>query len=590
MQRCREVPTCRGYEGYHFDPLAEGIVRGGARRGSEPLDVSRTMTASWPPVVIWRAERPPFAAFPLQTHALGLRGIRWNQCQLWWASMQSHTLVSSATAAGPAWSSSGSKTYAGRFPLSVERHTMNVVDRLVPGVTTVTLNARYYALHGLVASEVHRRGLTLAGAQELLRRAEVVIGAVSTRHYQQSPTPHQALSRPHGYDAILPSVRDGAVEVGALAAPKVYADPNWGFWPAYRGSEMLLQIVTRANEIGPGERMDQRAVYAGLRDVLALADEHTLEADLLDAYGELCVCRAVDSADGAWLARLFAAREADGDGSRAAVRRQTLRMIARCVQLTEVRQVTRDISRFVTCDPRAFEDQVLTGIDLTAEWRGLILRNHSVTAWRALWAWLINGINGLTSRAQLADQLADVMPEGTVSGFLSGLPSTATAERRPTPAEYHPDLLNAPTPVRSLSMLCLGAQRARELGGRELHGFQGHDPQDIFEELAPAWLATQLDTWAHRPLRDFARWLTDVMLDRSQRLALAKARPDRRTGILKIPTRVHTRDDLVFRDSAESAGAAALRWDQLAGILAGMGLLERVDGVWRTGPRGDLVA
>lgn len=33
MQRCREVPTCRGYEGYHFDPLAEGIVRGGSTEG-----------------------------------------------------------------------------------------------------------------------------------------------------------------------------------------------------------------------------------------------------------------------------------------------------------------------------------------------------------------------------------------------------------------------------------------------------------------------------------------------------------------------------------------------------------------------------
>ena len=58
----------------------------------------------------------------------------------------------SSLADGPAWSESGSGTYAGRFPLSVERHVMNTVDRLVPGVTTVTLNARYYRLHGLVAA------------------------------------------------------------------------------------------------------------------------------------------------------------------------------------------------------------------------------------------------------------------------------------------------------------------------------------------------------------------------------------------------------------------------------------------------------
>jgi hypothetical protein len=99
---------------------------------------------------------------------------------------------------GPVWSDSTSGTYPGRFPLSVERHVMSTVDRLVPGVTTVTLNARYYPLHGLVAAEARNRGLDLAGAQDLMRRAEVAIGAVSARHLHVAPVPHQALSRPHG--------------------------------------------------------------------------------------------------------------------------------------------------------------------------------------------------------------------------------------------------------------------------------------------------------------------------------------------------------------------------------------------------------
>ena len=466
---------------------------------------------------------------------------------------------------------------------------MNVVDRLVPGVTTVTLNARYYALHGLVAAEADRRNLNLAAAQTLLRRAEVAVGAVSTRHYQQDAAAHQALSRPHAYDTILPAVRSGGVEIGALAAWNVYAQPHWGFWPAYRGSEMLLQIITRSNEIGPGERLDESAVNAGLRDVLALVDEETLEVELLDAYSELCICGAADSPDGAWLAHLFAAKDADGKGSRAAARRQTLRMIARCLQLTEVRQVTSDVSRFVACAPEAFDDGVLNSLNLTGEWRGLILRNHSVTAWRELWAWLINGIGGLTTRSKLADQFADALPEGSVTNFLSGLPDTVTSDGRPAPAEYDAALLNSPTAQRTVGLLCLGARRARELRGHELHGFQGHASEDIFEELAPAWLATQLQTWRHRSLHDFARWLTNIMLNRSQRLALAKARRDPLTGTLRIPTRVHTRDELVFRDSTETAGAAALRWDQLASILAGMGLLDRVVDVWTLGPRGDLI-
>jgi hypothetical protein len=103
-------------------------------------------------------------------------------------------------------------------------------------------------------------------------------------------------------------------------------------------------------------------------------------------------------------------------------------------------------------------------------------------------------------------------------------------------------------------------------------------------------VAGRLDRWHDRSLRDFARWLTETMVDRSQRLALAKARLDPRKGVLKIPTRVHLRDDLLFRDSAETAGSASLRWDQLAGILAGMGLLARAGEVWKIGDRGDLIA
>ena len=111
---------------------------------------------------------------------------------------------------------------------------MNTVDRLVPGVTTVTLNARYYALHGLVAAEASNRDLAVVAAQELLRRAEVVLGAVSARHLRAEPNAHRALSRPHGYDVIAPRLDVGGVETGALAARGEYAESAWGFWPPYR--------------------------------------------------------------------------------------------------------------------------------------------------------------------------------------------------------------------------------------------------------------------------------------------------------------------------------------------------------------------
>lgn len=67
--------------------------------------------------------------------------------------------------------------------------------------------------------------------------------------------------------------------------------------------------------------------------------------------------------------------------------------------------------------------------------------------------------------------------------------------------------------------------------------------------------------------------------------------PDRETGVLKIPSRVYLRDGFLFRDSSEGGRQASLRLDQLAGILAGVGLLTRdARGYWAAGPRGDLLA
>ena len=64
-------------------------------------------------------------------------------------------------AEGPQWSAPGLDIRSGRYPLSVERHVMRMADLLVPGVTTVTPHARYYALHALIATEAADRGLSI---------------------------------------------------------------------------------------------------------------------------------------------------------------------------------------------------------------------------------------------------------------------------------------------------------------------------------------------------------------------------------------------------------------------------------------------
>jgi hypothetical protein len=466
---------------------------------------------------------------------------------------------------------------------------MNTVDRLVPGVTTVTLNARYYSLHGLIAAEALKRNLDLTAPQGLMRRAEVAIGAVSARHLHVDPVAHRGLSRPHGYDTIMPHVHAGSVDIGALAAPGVYAQSPWGFWPPYRGSEAVLQIV-RANAFSPGDQFDSAAAEKGLGDVLHLANLPVLGSKMLDDCAHLCICQSTGSADGAWLASLFAQPGiSDERQTRAWTRRQTLRILARCVELASMQRFSSEVSRFLAYDDAVTEDRVLAGTVISARWRGVILRNHSVGAWRYLWAWMVNGIDGLTPRAALGDQFAGALPPQTVGAFSHDLPATRTSDGQPAPAELDADLSESDWPVWGLSILLLGARRARELEGHELSGFQGDDPEDIFEELSPAWMAGQLDIWRDRPVQDFARWLADVMVNRAQRLALRKARPDPKTGKLKIPSRVYLRDRFIFRDSAESGGQASLRLDQLAGVLAGAGLLTLGDDTWAIGPRGDLL-
>jgi hypothetical protein len=466
---------------------------------------------------------------------------------------------------------------------------MGMADRLVPGVTTVTLNARYYCLHGLVAAEAKSRRLDEPAAKDLMRRAEVVVGAVSAQHWETGG--HGALSRPHGYDAIVPQVRAGNVDITALSSPGRYAKSEWGFWPPYRGSEAVLQITTESG-IAPGEHFDTTAVTAGLGDVLSLARRSVLTTDVLDDYKHLCVCQSAASSDGDWLARLLAQPGIPGERpTRAWTRRQTLRIVARCAQLTTVDRASIDIAEFLAYNEAVTQDAVLISTPIAAQWRGVILRNYSVGAWRDLWRWLVEGINGLTARAKLGDLFAGGLPDQTVRAFSAQLPATRIHDGQPAPAELDHDLAETGLPQWYLSILLLGARRSRELAGNELAGFQGREADDINEELAPAWLASQADDWRDQSVPDFARWLTELMINRSQRLALRKARPDRKTGTLKIPSRVYMRDGFLFRDSSEGGGQASLRLDQLAGVLAGVGLLSRdAQGRWAAGPRGDLLA
>ena len=84
---------------------------------------------------------------------------------------------------------------------------------------------------------------------------------------------------------------------------------------------------------------------------------------MLDDHAHLCICESAASADGAWLARLLAQPDISEERqTRAWTRRQTLRILARCVELTSVQQVSSDVSRFLGYDDAVTEDGVLPAL------------------------------------------------------------------------------------------------------------------------------------------------------------------------------------------------------------------------------------
>jgi hypothetical protein len=482
---------------------------------------------------------------------------------------------------GPAWTTPGLDVAAGRYPLSVERHVMRMADLLVPGVTTVTPHARYYVLHALVAVEAAQRGYSDTETQELLRRAEVALAAVSWAHDHGD----NGLPRAHGVDALAWRLHLGEIDIAGASQPgkEGYVRNSWGFWNPYSASEVALRILTPKGTPIPGASCDSAAVRAGLGGLLELAREPTLVIDDLGSHGELCVCAGGMAPDGEWLARLLCADSDTDRKSRAGTRRETIQLVTHIMQSHPVRDVTADVGPIFAFGDLVTMDSAISELAAARAWRGVVLRNYAVGAWRRLWSWLVEQVNGLTPAATVADQFADALPGGTVAAFLDQLPATTTPTGALAPAELLLRASDMPLPLRELSVLAVNARRSDELTGRVRDAFLG-DHRGV--DLGPEWTARRFASAAPMPLRDFARQLTTDLLARGQRVALAKARrrPD---GTLWLPTRLHERGSLLFKTSEEGRGDVGLRLDQLTTVLAGAGVVHRVDETWKVTAAGE---
>ena len=503
---------------------------------------------------------------------------------------------------GPAWSPTYDDQMASRFPLSVERHAAAGVSVLLPGVTTVTMHARQYSLHAKVAIEARRQNLTSVEAKRLLRRCEVVMTAVSAAHRD----PHPGQARAHGSDKIRPAIDQDALALEDLSAPGAYSRQEWGFWGPYVGSEAVLHLVDRVKgtpTLGARAAITLDAVndphldgsFDGLLD---LANQATLTHHDLHAHQHLCLCACATHPDGHLLRDLFLPpdhiAEASGgltvwDRNRADSIRLILGLLAASPE--PVHHAT------ALTAPLLFEDWAhaspLASNRVFDWWQAISLRSYSILGWRDLWAWLVNHVEGympvpilghhLATALQdaLADAIADTPASATwtVRQFLAALPPTlprphsrtqsSDPHARLAPAEQATWITTAPTPLRCLAYIALGAQRVGHLPPGVERRYESADDRAT-EQLSPTWVAARLDEWADRPLTDFAVWLTKTLLDRSQRLALRKARIGA-DGAYRQPTRVVVRDGHVYRNSNEGGGGIGLRWNNAVQILGAAG-------------------
>lgn len=493
---------------------------------------------------------------------------------------------------GPGWTAGNGGRYAGRYPLAVERHAMSQVAHLLPGITTVTSHARYYTLHTAVFAEAAVRGLDNHDTRQLLRRSEVVVGAVSIAH-DSSPEHAKGMRSAHGSERMASKVASGSVDVEALVADGGYVQAGWGFWGPYIGSEFNLGLLqSQGRTTLPGPAADTSALQTGFDGLFDLVARPTLTAMDLESASHLCVCQAATSADGAMLRDLLVPGSAKEmfSGDR---RGQTLRLLLRLTDISGQlgNAAGIDLARLLAYRPEVRDDPTLAGLAVTPAWIGVVLRNEVVAAWRDLWQHLVECIDGFMSIDALGEVLADGLPSGTVADFVSTLPDGIDADGHPIHSVASLDN-SISAEAHLLARLVIGSRRHGRLDPKAQAYFQ-HRRDDLppgsdeaLEPLTPSWLCDRLTDWADRPLRDFAVWLTHQLVARAERIALAKASFDRKTGLFKVPTRVCVRDGYIFRDWSEGGGGVALRWSSAYRVMAGVGLVTWEDGRWQVTPEG----
>jgi hypothetical protein len=474
---------------------------------------------------------------------------------------------------GPQWSTVSDDSVAGRYPLRVESYVSGIVDRLLPGVTSVTTHARYFSLHPFIWDIAARRNLDLSETYELIRRCEVVIAGVSHLHDHVEDVPGA-----HGVDRVGTSIdSNGELRVAELQQPNGYSTQTGGFSGTYRGSQVKLGLLTSEpdNSARPGERYNRSASQTAFEDLMDLASADALPVDTLHDAAHLCVCASMGAPDGRHLSRLLLDPEHSPEFLKPdRARRSTARLLARVISSTAMTAPESDFASAMAFGRFVETDSVASAISAAVPWRGVILRNYVVGAWRRLWSLLVDTLDEPTPIQHISAQLAANLPDVTIGELREALPdSMHQGEVLPAEAALRSEAQR--DTLTEIKLLILAARRVDELDEHTLRYYSARTD----EPLSPHWLKSQMRDRQRDTAASFLDTMLHRLVDRADRVALDKMHV-RQDGSVWIPTRVRQREGRLIRLSAEGWNDVGFRIGSFANVLHTAGALSTNTSQW----------
>jgi hypothetical protein len=217
-------------------------------------------------------------------------------------------------------------------------------------------------------------------------------------------------------------------------------------------------------------------------------------------------------------------------------------------------------------------------VDWALSWRGALLRNASVTAWRRLWWWLTERLaERPRSREALGDALAEALVDSAghdgnaAQMLLAGIPTHRDGERvhDVEGGLLYPSGIESTDPWSYLQVIALGAQRLRELSGRALDSFTQPG------ELGPHYVEHLLVPATRQSVAEFGRDLARRLLRQAEEISHRRVRWE--AGRLRIPTRLREIGEVMDLAGTEGSTAPGLRLERMRQVLEELGYLTLRD-------------